>query len=87
MIDQDLMRFADIFDAMMDAVYVIDDDFNVQYMNEVMMKDYGEGIGQKCYQTIQKRDDICPWCKASEVFHGESVHWEQHVPSQDRTYT
>ena len=87
MIDQDLKRFADIFDAMMDAVYVVDDDFNVQYMNEVMIGNHGEGIGQKCYQVIQKRDDICPWCKASEVFQGESVRWEQHVPSQDRTYT
>jgi two-component system NtrC family sensor kinase len=72
---------------MMDAVYVVDDDFNVQYMNDVMMKDCGEGIGQKCYQVIQKRDEICPWCKASEVFQGESVRWEQYVPSQDRTYT
>ncbi len=86
MIDQDLKRFASIFDAMMDAVYVVDDDFNVQYMNDVMMKDYGEGIGQKCYQVIQERDDICPWCKASEVFQGESVRWERYVPSQDRTY-
>jgi PAS domain S-box-containing protein len=87
MIDQDNERFASIFDVMMDAVYVVDDDFNVQYMNDVMMKDYGEGIGQKCYQVIQKRDEICPWCKASEVFQGESVRWERYVPSQDRTYT
>jgi two-component system NtrC family sensor kinase len=87
MIDQDLKRFASIFDAMMDAVYVIDDDFNVQYMNDVMIKDYGEGIGQKCYRVIQKRDDICPYCMASEVFKGESVRWERYAPSRDRTYT
>ncbi|MBN1830962.1 MAG: PAS domain S-box protein [Deltaproteobacteria bacterium] len=87
MIDQDLKRFASIFDAMMDAVYVVDDEFNVQYMNDVMMKDYGEGIGQKCYRVIQKRDGICPHCMASEVFQGESVRWERYVPSQDRTYT
>ena len=87
MLDQDLKRFASIFDMMMDAVYVVDDDFNVQYMNEVMMKDYGEGIGRKCYQVIQRRDDMCPWCKSSQVFHGESVRWEQHVPSKDRIYT
>ena len=85
--DKDIKRFASIFDAMVDAVYVVDGDFNVEYMNAVMIKDFGEGIGQKCYQVIQERDDICPWCKASEVFHGESVRWEQHVPSQDRTYT
>jgi PAS domain S-box-containing protein len=88
MADQDVKKFASILDAMVDAVYVIDVDFNVQYMNEVMMKDFGgEGTNRKCYRVIQKRDDICPWCKASEVFHGESVRWEQHVPSQDRTYT
>jgi len=86
MIDIDVKKIASIFDAMVDAVYVVDADLNVEYMNEVMIKRFGEGIGKKCHQIVQKRDDICPWCKAPEVFRGESVRWEQHISNQDRTY-
>ena len=86
MLDIDLKKIASIFEAMVDAVYVVDADLNVEYMNKVMIKRFGEGIGKKCYQIVQKRDDKCPWCRASEVFRGESVRWEQYVSNQDRTY-
>ena len=84
---RDIERFASIFDAMVDAVYVVDEDFNLEYMNAEMMKTFSPGVGEKCYRVIQERDDACPWCRAPEVFQGESVRWEQDVPSQDRTYT
>ena len=81
-----MKKIASIFEAMVDAVYVVDADLNVEYMNKGMIKRFGEGIGKKCYQIVQKRDDKCPWCRASEVFRGESVRWEQYVSNQDRTY-
>ncbi len=86
MIEEDIKKFASIFDAMVDAVYVVDGDLNVEYMNEVMIKSFGEGIGRKCHQVLHHEDDACPWCRAPEVFAGKSVRWEQYIPSQDRTY-
>ncbi len=84
---RDIERFASIFDAMVDAVYMVDEDYNLEYMNAEMMKAFRSGVGEKCYRVIQKRDDVCPWCRAPEVFQGESVRWEQDLPSQDRAYT
>ncbi len=86
MIEKDVEKIASIFDVMVDAVYVVDKDLNVEYMNKVMLKRFGKGVGKKCYQTVQKRNDVCPWCKAMEVFGGESVRWEQYISDQDRTY-
>jgi len=86
MIDKDIENIASIFDVMVDAVYVVDKDLNVEYMNKVMFKRFGKGVGKKCYQTVQKRNDVCPWCKAPEVFGGESVRWEHYISDQDRTY-
>ena len=85
--DKDIKRFASIFDAMVDAVYMVDEDFTLEYMNAVMMKAFGPGVGEKCYRVIQERDDACPWCRAPEVFQGERVRWEQDLPSRDRTYS
>ena len=84
--DDESKRLMSIFDSMVDGVYVIDSDLDVEYMNEVMIKDFGEGLGRKCYQVIQKKDEVCPWCKVREVFAGKSIRWEQYNERLDRTF-
>jgi len=48
MIKKESKKFASIFEAMVDGVYVVDDDFNVEHMNDVMIQNFGRGIGKKC---------------------------------------
>jgi len=79
-------RLASIFKAMVDGVYLINGDFKVEYMNDVMIEDFGRGIGGKCHQIIYGRDKVCPWCRAREVFGGKTVRWEQYVQNMDKTY-
>ncbi len=86
MMDDESKRLMSIFDSMVDGVYITDCDLNVEYMNEVMIKDFGEGLGRKCYQVIQKKDEVCPWCTTREVFAGKSVRWEHYNERLDRTF-
>jgi two-component system NtrC family sensor kinase len=86
MIDNEIKKLASIFDAMVDGVYVVDDDFNVEYMNEMMIKNFGSGIGKKCHQVVQKSDEPCHWCRAPEVFEGKSIRWEHHFSKLDKTF-
>jgi len=79
-------RLASILEAMVDGVYLIDGDFKVEYMNDVMIEDFGRGIGGKCHQIIYGREKICPWCRAREVFGGKTVRWEQYLLNLDKTY-
>ncbi len=86
MIDPERETIKSIFEAMIDGVYVIDADFNMNYMNETMIKDFGQGIGRKCYQVLFGEDEACPWCRADEVFAGKSVRWEHFNEKLARTY-
>jgi two-component system NtrC family sensor kinase len=86
MIDSESKEFTSIFDAMVDGVYLVDDDFNVEYMNEVMVKSFGQGTGRKCYQIIHGSRGACTWCRAKEVFAGKTVRWEQDIQKLDRKY-
>jgi PAS domain S-box-containing protein len=79
-------RLTSIFDAMLDGVYLIDASFNVEYMNDVMAQNFGKGIGRNCYQIIYGREEVCPWCRAKEVFGGKTVRWEQYVQNLAQTY-
>ena len=79
-------RLISILEAMEDGIYVIKSDYTIEFMNYVMVKDFGEGTGKKCYQVISHRDEICPWCRAGEVFAGETIHRELDIPINDKTY-
>jgi PAS domain S-box-containing protein len=86
MINGESKKITSIFEAMVDGVYVIDGDFNVEYINDAMTNIFGQGIGRKCYQIINVRDKVCPWCRAKEVFAGKTLRWEHYVEKLDRTY-
>jgi two-component system NtrC family sensor kinase len=86
MIDEKSRELLTFFEAMVDGAYVIGSDFNVEYMNQAMVGKFGQGIGQKCYRLIHDFDDICPWCRAQEVFSGESVRRQQEIPKIESTY-
>jgi len=86
MLDMDRKNLTTIFEAMVDGVYIVDNDFNVEHMNDVMIKTFGRGIGRKCYQIIYGKDTVCPWCKAKDVFAGKTTRWEHYIQSLDQTY-
>ncbi|MBW2000572.1 MAG: PAS domain S-box protein, partial [Deltaproteobacteria bacterium] len=77
---------ARVFDAMADGVYLVDEDYNIRYMNDVMVEEFGAGMGKKCHQFLHDSREICPWCKGEEVFAGSSVRWEQHIERKNQTY-
>jgi two-component system NtrC family sensor kinase len=86
MLDMERKNLTTIFEAMVDGVYIVDDDFNVEHMNDVMIKNFGRGIGKKCFQVIHGRDEVCTWCRAKEVLAGESIRWEHYFANLDQTY-
>ncbi|MBW2334706.1 MAG: PAS domain S-box protein [Deltaproteobacteria bacterium] len=86
MLDIERKNLTTIFEAILDGVYIVDDDFNMEYMNNVMIKNFGRGIGKKCYQIIYGRDAVCPWCKAKGVFAGKTIRWEHYIPNLDQLY-
>lgn len=76
-----------ILDAMDDGMYIISQDYTIDFMNKAMIRNFGMGIGKKCYQVINRSDEICPHCRAAEVFErGEPLRWEKYVPHLKKTY-
>ena len=86
MIDSETQRLISIFDAIKDGIYIINSDYTVEAMNKAVATIFGEGTGKKCYQTINHRDEMCPWCKATEVFGGETLYRELYIPTVDKTF-
>ncbi len=62
-----------MFDGMDNLIYVSDPEtYEILYMNSSAVKQWGDGIGCKCYSIIQNRDSPCPFCTYQRIF-GEKI--------------
>ncbi|MFC1884443.1 PAS domain-containing protein, partial [Thermodesulfobacteriota bacterium] len=86
MTEQGMQRVITILEAMEDGIYIINQDFVIEFINRKMIQDFGEGTGEKCFKAINQFDSICPWCRAKEVFEGQTLKWEHQVKRLDKTY-
>jgi PAS domain-containing protein len=79
------------YEAMVEAfdglIYICSENYEVEFMNQVFIERLGHyPLGQKCYQALHGRDDVCPWCVNDRVFAGEKVTWEVLSPKDHRWY-
>jgi two-component system NtrC family sensor kinase len=84
--DKKTKLIAAILEAFEDGIYVMNQDLVVEYMNSAMIRQFGDGVGRKCHQILNKTEEKCPWCKSDEVLEGKSIRREIHVPLLDKTY-
>ncbi len=76
-----------VLDAMSDGIYIINQNYVVEFMNKAMVRDFGDGIGKKCHEVVNHSPTPCSWCRGKEVFDdGETIHEEVYVPTVDKTY-
>jgi PAS domain S-box-containing protein len=85
MIDEKSKDLLSFFEAFIE-LYVINEDFIVEYMSASMIKRFGFGLGKKCHEVLHHSGEICPWCRAKDIFAGQSARWEHHIPRIDRTF-
>lgn len=84
--DKERSMLTAILDTIEDGIYVIGQDFKVEFMNQRMIDMFGDGVGRKCYEVINNSANICPWCRSEVIFQGERQHWELYVEKVDKTF-
>lgn len=79
-------RLRSILDTMPDGVYIVNQQYEVEYVNPVIEREFGpSGVG-KCYSYLHNLDGVCDWCKNSLVFQGQSARSEWTSPKTGKTY-
>lgn len=75
-----------VFKAMTDGVFIMNQDYVIEFMNQSMIADFGEGVGRKCHEVIHGHGDICTNCRNDEIFDGEAFQEEVFIPSVNKMY-
>ena len=84
--NNDLRQIIDIFDLLADGVCLVNKNLTIEYMNSVMVKDFCDGVGEKCYEILENRPDICSRCQATSVFNGETLRRQLFNSSANKFY-
>jgi PAS domain S-box-containing protein len=80
-------QIANILNSMADGVYISDQQYNIEFVNRALETEFGAVEGRKCYQYLNEREEVCPWCQNEAVFsEGKIVSWEWHSEKTGRTY-
>ena len=87
MADDHTPKLLDALDVFEDGIYIINDDYTVEYMNKFMKNLFGDGVGKKCHKVLIGSDKPCDWCKYDEVFtNEETYHSEVYIESVDKIF-
>ncbi len=79
-------RLQSILDAMPYGIYIVNQQYDVEYVNPVIEREFGPVAGQKCYSYLHGQSDVCTWCKNPVVFDGQSTRWEWSSPTTGKSY-
>ncbi len=83
-VERDKLKY--IFAAMNDGIYIVNQEYDIEYVNPVLVADFGPYEERKCYTYFQNREGVCPWCRTPDVFAGKTVQREWTSPRNGKTY-
>ena len=75
-----------ILESTADGIYIINQDYDIEYANPTLINEFGPVDGKKCYEYLADRKDVCPYCKSKEILEGKSVRWQWYSPKNQKTY-
>ncbi len=83
-------KLISIFDTVDEVIYVSDPEtYEFIYVNEAFRKNWGDGVGGKCYSVLQGRDAPCIPCVNDRIFgsnKGAPYIWEYQNKVNGRWY-
>ncbi|HHB92273.1 MAG TPA: response regulator [Thioploca sp.] len=79
-------NLTNILETMEDGVYIVNKQYEIEYVNPVIFREFGSPEGKTCYEYFHSKKEACVWCKNEEVFTGKTVHWEWFSEKSQKTY-
>ncbi len=79
-------NYLDAIDSLDLGLFIVNLDYTVRYMNNTMVKWFGNQTGLICYKSVAGLEEPCPYCKLKEVLkEGKNVTYTP-TTSDGRTF-
>lgn len=71
-----------ILEGMNDGVCIVGPDYKIRFMNQSMVRDFGQGTGLRCHEFLHNFEEPCEQiCKLPQVLNGETHRWDYTLPN------
>jgi signal transduction histidine kinase len=67
-------------------MHILNSDFLIEYQNDVLQQQFGDQIGNKCYQAYRQLDQPCEVCRMQEAIKSNEVQHTEILMSDGRHY-
>jgi signal transduction histidine kinase len=85
-LDERRLRKRRILDAMPDGICIINQEHELEYVNPVLQREWGDAEGRKCYTYFSGGSEPCVNCCLPSVMAGKSARWEWACEGKQKTY-
>jgi PAS domain S-box-containing protein len=80
-------QIANILNSMADGIYIVNQQYDIEFVNPALETQFGAVERRKCYQYLHDREEPCPWCKNEAVLdEGKTASLEWFSEKTGRTY-
>ncbi len=74
-----------ILSSVRDLIYKVNEDYEIEYINPALEKEFGPINGRKCYEYFGK-DQVCQDCNLYDVLKKKTLRREWHFKSKRKIY-
>lgn len=78
--------FTWVANSMDDGIYIVSEDYRIQFMNDALIAMVGDHVGKICYQALFQRDSVCPWSVMDIMRQEVCGFQEYHLERLGRTF-
>lgn len=82
--EQDALK--KVYNSMEDGLYIVNQQYDVEFANRALTRDFGGFKNKKCYQYFHDKSQPCSWCRINDVFSGKTLHKELFYPKNQKFY-
>lgn len=79
-------KFLSIANSTENAVFIIDPQFEITYLNPVAEKEFGPVANRKCHEYFHDDSTPCPWCQNHASDQNRTSRWVWTSPNNHKTY-
>ena len=79
-------KFIGVLNVMGEGLYIVNQDFVIEYQNKIIEDSFGNNTGRKCYKTYFGSDEPCEFCPVIETATSGKIHQVEAELQDGKSY-
>jgi len=79
-------KLMQILNTMQDGIYIVNENHEIEYVNPIIEKEFGEFNDQRCFEYFHGADEPCSHCRLPLIQRRKVANYEQQISNNGKIY-